>query len=275
MTQQNQGVPPRDLLDPVHRLVAQAAARIIAVYRGRIHVDSKADDTPLTQADRAAHQVLGEGLPQLLDVPVLSEEGRQPRWVERRGWSCYWLVDPLDGTREFVKRNDEFSVNVALIQDGDPVLGVVQAPVTGVAWLGIKGEGAWRREDRRDTPLRTRRPPGDPMTVAVSRSHRDAPVAALLEQLPEADTRPLGSALKFCAVAEGEADLYPRFGPTSEWDTAAAQCVLEAAGGAVLDVATLRPLRYNRRDTLLNGDFIAVGDPDWPWAELLRKCPRD
>jgi len=203
------------------------------------------------------------------DIPILSEESTEdvPSLV-RRQWRRLWLVDPLDGTREFVKRNGEFTVNIALIQDGEPVLGVVQAPVTGALWHGTRGVGAFRREGDTDVSLHTRRPATPPLRVAASRSHRDPRTDALMQQLGDAEPVALGSSLKFCRLAEGGMDVYPRFGPTSEWDTGAGQCVLEAAGGCVIDPRG-RPLRYNQRDTLLNGDFLALGDPALHWRDWL------
>jgi 3'(2'), 5'-bisphosphate nucleotidase len=184
-----------------------------------------------------------------------------------------WLVDPLDGTREFVKRNGEFTVNIALVEDGDAVLGVVQAPVTGALWHGQRGRGAFRREAAGDVAIRTRVPASAPLRVAASRSHRDPRTMATLQRMGDIEPVGLGSSLKFCRLAEGGMDVYPRFGPTSEWDTGAGQCVLEAAGGVVLDLASEGraglPLRYNQRDTILNGDFIALGDPSLPWREWL------
>src|SRR5690606_17259359 len=168
-------------------------------------------------------------------------------------------------TREFVKRNGEFTVNIALIEDGVSTFGVVQAPVTGVAWHGGRGIGAFRQDGAGvEQPLRVRAPATAPLRVAASRSHRDQRTATFIERMGEVEPVGLGSSLKFCRIAEGAIDIYPRFGPTSEWDTAAAQAVLEGAGGEVLDLRG-RPFRYNQRDTLLNGEFIALGDTALPW----------
>jgi len=180
-----------------------------------------------------------------------------------------WLVDPLDGTREFVKRNGEFTVNIALIEDGVSVFGVIQAPVTGVLWYGAPGSGAFRRDGDVETAVHARRvAAGDVLRVAASRSHRDPRTDALLVRIGESEPVALGSSLKFCRLAEGGMDVYPRFGPTSEWDTGAGQAILEAAGGVVLDRQG-RPFRYNLRDTILNGDFIALGDPTLPWRDWV------
>lgn len=263
---------------PAIALAEQAGRAIMAVYARDFAVESKDDRSPLTEADLASHHVLVDGLRALTpEVPVLSEESAALDVAERRAWSRLWLVDPLDGTREFVKKNGEFCVCVALIENGAPLLGVVHAPVTGLTWSAVAGVGAWRREAGADemplgalaasvsaaTPLA---PP--PLRVAASRSHLDARTAALLDRLPNAERVAMGSALKFGLLAEGRLDLYPRFGPTSEWDTAAGQCLVEAVGGAVLGLDGRR-LRYNQRETLLNGDFIALRDPALPWRTWL------
>jgi 3'(2'), 5'-bisphosphate nucleotidase len=251
-------------------LAHDAGERIMAVYAGAFDVAHKDDRSPLTAADLAAHHCIVEGLERLApEIPVLSEESVEDvPAVVRREWSRLWLVDPLDGTREFVKRNGEFTVNIALIDRGESIMAVVQAPVTGTVWHAQRGVGAFRRDGGIDTPLHSRRPATAPLRVAASRSHRDPRTTALMERMGEVEAMPLGSSLKFCRLAEGGMDVYPRFGPTSEWDTAAGQCVLEAAGGSVVDPRG-RPLRYNQRDTLLNGDFLALGDPALPWQAWL------
>ncbi|WP_397596637.1 3'(2'),5'-bisphosphate nucleotidase CysQ [Silanimonas sp.] len=256
--------------------LAEAAGRaIMAVYARDFAVEAKDDRSPLTEADLASHRLLVAGLEALTpDIPVLSEESAALDPAERRAWPRLWLVDPLDGTREFVKKNGEFCVCIALVEHGVPMLGLVHAPVTGVTWSALAGEGAWRREaGADDVALGAKVPSPDAqagvgLRVAASRSHLDPRTAALLERLPEAERVPMGSALKFGLLAEGRLDLYPRFGPTSEWDTAAGQCLVEAVGGAVLDLEG-RALRYNQRDTLLNGDFIAVAEAGLPWRDWL------
>jgi 3'(2'), 5'-bisphosphate nucleotidase len=259
------------LREGIIALAREAAARILVVYDSDFAVERKDDQSPLTAADMAAHHCIVDGLEQLTpDIPVLSEESAEDvAALVRRRWSRLWLVDPLDGTREFVKRNGEFTVNIALIDDGVPILSVVQAPVTGALWHAARGRGAFRREGRHDIPLATRIPALPPLRVAASRSHADPRSAALMQRMGDIEPMPLGSSLKFCRIAEGGMDVYPRFGPTSEWDTAAGQCVLEAAGGLVIDPRG-RPLRYNQRDTILNGDFLALGDPALPWREWLQ-----
>ena len=259
----------QDLREAVIAIAREAAAAILQVYEQGFEVHSKSDASPLTAADLAAHHCIVEGLERLTpDLPVLSEEAADIPWETRRHWQRYWLVDPLDGTREFVKRNGEFTVNIALIEAGIPTFGVVLAPVGGALWHGVRGGQAYRREGVADVLLRTRSPATGTLRVAASRSHRDARTEALLARLGDVETVGLGSSLKFCRIADGTLDVYPRFGPTSEWDTAAAQCVLEAAGGVVI-APDGRPFTYNQRPTLLNGDFLALGDPDLPWKSWL------
>lgn len=260
----------QDIREGAIAIARDAAAAILAIYETAFDVQQKADASPLTAADLAAHHRIVEGLERLTpDIPVLSEEAAEDAPYDlRRQWPRLWLVDPLDGTREFVKRNGEFSVNLALIDEGVTVFGIVLAPVGGVLWHGERGNGAFRRDSERDVAIQTQRPAARPLRIAASRSHRDARTEALLQRIGDAEAMALGSSLKFCRLAEGGMDVYPRFGPTSEWDTAAGQCVLEAAGGCVIDPKG-RPLRYNLRETLLNGDFLALGDPALPWQDWI------
>lgn len=258
------------LREGIIAIARDAATRILAIYDSEFAVEHKQDASPLTAADLVAHHCIVAGLERLTpDIPILSEEstGEVPA-VVRRKWQRLWLVDPLDGTREFVKRNGEFTVNIALIEHGIPVLGVVQAPVTGALWHARQGHGAFRRDGGSDVALRTRVPATAPLRIAASRSHRDPRTEALMLRMGDTESVPLGSSLKFCRLAEGGMDVYPRFGPTSEWDTGAGQCVLEAAGGVVIDPRG-RPLRYNQRETILNGDFFALGDPQLPWRDWM------
>ena len=253
--------------------IARAAGEaILAVYHSDFAVQTKADASPLTAADLAAQQVIMAGLTQLDPaLPVLSEEANLSGWSERRHWSRYWLVDPLDGTREFVKRNGEFTVNIALIDAHQSVLGVVLAPVSGELYVAAQGGGAWLQAQAGGDWQRIRtRPLGQPPLVAGSRSHGGSQ-ASVLQQLVGSDYQlvPLGSSLKFCLIARGAADVYLRLGLTSEWDTAAAQCVLDEAGGAVLDLHG-QPFRYNRGESLLNPEFIAVGDATIDWTARLQ-----
>ncbi|NZA26734.1 3'(2'),5'-bisphosphate nucleotidase CysQ [Luteimonas sp. SJ-92] len=255
-------------------LAREAADAILQVYAGEFAVERKNDASPVTAADMAAHHRIVAGLAELTpDIPVLSEESADAvPLARRRRWPRLWVVDPLDGTREFVKRNGEFTVNIALVEDGVAVFGVIQQPVTGALWHGGADCGAYLREGAGERPLRALRPAHAPLRVAASRSHRDGRTEALIARIGRTEPVALGSSLKFCWLAEGRMDVYPRFGPTSEWDTAAGQAILEGAGGVVLDPRG-RPFRYNQRDTLLNGDFIALGDPALPWRKWLQPTP--
>ena len=259
----------RGVLDEVRGIAAAAAARILRVYHTPFEVGRKADESPLTEADLASHRTIVEGLRDLSPrIPVLSEESTEVGFATRSGWTRYWLVDPLDGTKDFVNRNGEFTVNIALIEGHAPVLGVVAVPVTGVAYTAARGLGAHRHDADGVTRLGVRAPAARPWRVAASRSHADARTEAFIRNLGPSERISIGSSLKFCLLAGGGIDIYPRFGPTCEWDTAAAQCVVEQAGGRVTDVG-LEPLRYNTGESLLNPYFLAFGDPAVDWREFL------
>jgi len=250
-------------------LAERAAAAILDVYESDFAVEHKDDRSPLTAADLASHHIIVEGLAALTpDIPVLSEESAGVSWSARQRWSRYWLVDPLDGTREFVKRNGEFTVNIALIEEHRPVLGVVQTPVGGEIACAWRGGGTWLARPGEKARRVTTRRRATPLVVAGSRSHASAHETELLARLGHCAKMPLGSSLKFLRIAAAEADLYIRLGPTSEWDTAAGQCVLEEAGGVVLDMRG-QPLAYNTRDSLLNPDFVAIGDAAADWSALF------
>jgi 3'(2'), 5'-bisphosphate nucleotidase len=238
-------------------IVNRAGAAIMQVYDGGFTVQHKEDDSPLTQADLESQRVIIDALSQLTpDIPILSEESAQAPWSERRTWQELWVVDPLDGTREFVKRNGEFTVNVALVLEHEPVLGLVAAPAQGLLYWGARGVGAFsHHRGAAQLPIHVSAPQ-DPLRVVGSRSHASAETTAYLTGVAPHVMTGIGSSLKFCLVAEGKADLYPRFGPTSEWDTAAGQALLEAAGGHVTRLDGHR-LRYNCRESVVNGDFLA------------------
>jgi 3'(2'), 5'-bisphosphate nucleotidase len=251
-------------------LARNAGAAILDVYAGSFAVEHKADDSPLTAADMASHRIIVAGLRELTpDIPVLSEESAGVDWSVRCNWERYWLVDPLDGTREFVKRNGEFTVNIALIENHAPVLGVVLLPVAGELYYGVVGEGAFLESapGALPQPIATRAPTAIPV-IAGSRSHGNERQTAMLAGLGDHRLVSVGSSIKFCMVARGDADLYLRLGPTSEWDTAAAQCVVEQAGGAVLDLHG-DPIRYNTKESLLNPEFITIGDTSVDWLARL------
>ena len=259
----------RRLLDAVRQIAAAAAARILRVYHSAFEVAHKADESPLTEADLASHRIIVEGLRALTPaVPVLSEESADVDFATRVGWTRYWLVDPLDGTKDFVKRNGEFTVNIALIDRHAPVLGVVAVPVTGVCYAAGRGLGARRYDADGMSELRVRTPAAKPWRVAASRSHADRRTEAFIRNLGPSERVSIGSSLKFCLLAEGGIDIYPRFGPTCEWDTAAAQCVVEQAGGRVTDLG-LEPLRCNTGESFLNPYFLAFGDAAVDWREFL------
>jgi 3'(2'), 5'-bisphosphate nucleotidase len=258
----------KDWAEAISGIARAAGDEIMAVYAQDFNVIQKADASPLTQADLAAHRCIVSKLPALdARLPILSEESADIAWSERRNWSRYWLVDPLDGTREFIKKNGEFTVNIALIENGEPILGVVYAPVIDWLLVGGRGFGAhWHKAG--NSGIATVAESVVPLRVAASRSHRDEKTQSYLDRMGSADTFGIGSSLKFCKIATGEIDLYPRFGPTSEWDTAAAQAVLEAAGGGVFTLDG-KPLLYNTKESLLNPHFIAVGDRKITWSNWL------
>ena len=257
------------LLLQVLEIAVAAGDRILAVYNSDFAVTHKDDQSPLTAADLAAHSHIVQALHGLApEVPVLSEEAADIPFATRRAWSRYWLVDPLDGTREFIKRNGEFTVNIALVENGEPMLGVVHAPALNVSYFGARGSGCWSLREGRRAAIRTRRTAATPALV-VSRSHQDPELEKLLAHMPAHEAVSRGSSLKFCLVAEGAADLYPRTGPTSEWDTAAGHCVVECAGGSVQQLPSFAPLRYNQKDSLLNPPFVVMGDASHAWKEVL------
>jgi 3'(2'), 5'-bisphosphate nucleotidase len=261
---------PAQLLSPVVELARRAGEAILDVYAGEFDVALKGDASPLTIADLRSHRLIAAGLAQLTpDIPVISEEAATVPLAERIGWDWVWLVDPLDGTKEFVSRNGEFTVNIALIHRHVPVLGVLHVPLSATTWHAAEGCGALRTgADGVTRAIHVRSPAVDPPRVVASRSHRGGGLDDLLLRLGPHEFRPLGSASKFGLVAEGSADVYPRLGPTSEWDTAAGQAIVEIAGGRVVG-RDGQPLRYNARETLLNPDFMCSGDAARAWHELL------
>lgn len=261
-----------ELLNEVESIAREAGGAILAVYRTDFDVEHKEDRTPVTHADMAAHRVITQRLRALdPDVPVLSEESSHMPFQERRQWSRYWLVDPLDGTREFIKRNGEFTVNIALIERHEPVLGLVYAPDLDRTYRAARGVGAWRRDgDGELIRIRVRPLPDGPVLVAGSRSHAGEAMQGYLDRLGDYELVPMGSSLKFGLVAEGSADLYVRLGKTSEWDTGAAQCVVTEAGGFVTDT-NMKPLRYNTKESLLNPEFFVFGDDSVDWSRYLEK----
>ncbi|SEH07319.1 3'(2'),5'-bisphosphate nucleotidase CysQ [Candidatus Venteria ishoeyi] len=260
------------LLDEVLVLAKQAAEAILEIYqREDMGIESKADDSPLTLADKAAHEILFNGLRALEDWPVLSEEDSDIDFAQRQQWQRYWLVDPLDGTKEFIKRNGEFTVNIALIENHQPVLGVVYVPVTHHCYFAATGIGAYKQvPESLPHPIHVAPYRPKQVSLAGSRSHGSEMNQQFIQCLGEnTQVQSIGSSLKMCLVAEGEVDLYPRFGLTSEWDTAAAQCIVEQAGGQLTDL-DLKNLRYNTKESLLNPHFIAFSSLENHWLQCLR-----
>jgi 3'(2'), 5'-bisphosphate nucleotidase len=251
-------------------LIRDAGEAILHIYNTEFEVETKQDNSPLTTADLAAHNIIVSTLERLTpDIPVLSEESSKIPFESRKAWHRYWLVDPLDGTREFVKRNGEFTVNIALIEANQPVFGAVYAPVLKNLYYGIVGKGAYKQKDaqapRQIQVVAKRR---DPTLVVGSRSHAGDSLKRFLDKLEGYQLLSMGSSLKLCLVAEGKADIYPRLGPTSEWDTAAAQAVVEAAGGHVTTL-NLESLSYNTKESLLNPHFLVFGDTSENWSSYL------
>jgi 3'(2'), 5'-bisphosphate nucleotidase len=253
------------LLEPLTDLVVRAGAAILAVNRAAMRVEGKLDGSPLTEADLAADKIIAEGLARLVpEVPALSEERIQEANLSDAG--SFFLIDPLDGTKEFVAGRDEFTVNLALVTNGVPILGIIGAPALGVVWRGLVGRGAERLTTGATPawqPIHTRRMPrpGEPWVVAVSRSHGDSRTGAFIAARAGAIRTTLGSALKFGRLAEGQADIYPRLAPTSEWDVAAGHAVVTAAGGRVTD-AHGAPVRFgSAKSGFIVPEFIAWGDP--------------
>lgn len=260
------------LLRAIGDIARRAGAEILEVYRSQNHGETaKADESPLTIADLRAHALIAQSLKALTpDVPVLSEEGAAIAFAERAAWQRHWLVDPLDGTKEFVQRNGEFTVNIALIVRHEAQLGVVYVPVSETLYAGGPGLGARKQVGTAPaTEIHVQPTASTPLRVVGSKSHRGNTLDALLGKLGPHVFVPVGSALKFCLVAEGAADFYPRLGPTSEWDTAAAHAVVAGAGGTVMDTSGA-PLRYNAKSDLRNPNFLVFGDRSRDWRALLR-----
>ena len=280
-----------ELRTPLLNIARHAGARIMAVYdAGELHIEHKPDNSPLTPADRNAHDAILQGLSDLTpEVPILSEEGQHLPFSERQRWQMFWLVDPLDGTKEFIKRNGEFTVNIALVENGEPVLGIVYAPDARIAWVGSRAGSAVTSgdsghslklsdvdptqttaeidPDTAGVPISVKNRDSDRAVIVASRSHMNDQTRNFIEevsgQFTDVELITSGSSIKLCLVAEGRADLYPRYAPTMEWDTAAGHAIVRAAGGDVYRVdgtseAThpMEPLGYNK-ENLLNPWFVA------------------
>ena len=252
-------MPYSSLLPEVIKIADEASAEVLRIYRSDFEVSYKEDQSPITAADTASHNIIVKGLGSLTpDIPILSEEGAQAPWEDRKQWRRFWLIDPIDGTKEFTRRTGEFTVNIALIENGEPVMGVVTAPALNEAFWGIKGEGASKRDSTGHIRTIQVAEPHTSKRVVASKSHLTDDTRAFIETLGAHQTVQVGSSLKFCRIAEGQADIYPRMGPTSEWDTGAAHAVLLGAGGNVYTFKG-KPLQYGKED-VLNPYFIATGN---------------
>ncbi len=270
------------LLNAVNEIAIAAGSEILDVYNSEqaIEVSTKQDDSPLTDADRRAHLLIVDRLSSLTpNIPLLSEESNAIDYSLRKSWQRYWLIDPLDGTKEFINRNGEFTVNIALIENGQSVAGVVHVPVTGISYFGGIGIGAWKQNiNQLDNEVQLivsqAMQENSGVRIVASRRHLGEQLDALVEKIEnhfgKATLLSMGSSLKMCLLAEGSADIYPRMAPTCEWDTAAAHGILCAAGGEIVDLQ-FRPLRYNSKPELLNPFFIALADRTYPWKQLLDK----
>jgi len=246
------------VLQDVIKVADEASERVLHIYQSDFKVSFKDDSSPITAADMASHEVIVRGLRNISrDIPILSEEGVASSWEERRHWSRFWLIDPIDGTKDFTQRTGEFTVNIALIENGEPVLGVVTAPAQKEAFWGVKGQGAFKRDRKGVVRRISVSEPREIKRVVASKNHLNEATEVYLATLGDHELLQAGSSLKFCRIAEGRADIYPRLGPTSEWDTAAAHAVLSAAGGKVTQLEG-EPLLYGK-ENVLNPHFIAVG----------------
>lgn len=260
-----------------YELALQAGEIILHYYaKPEVHTEYKKDKSPLTAADREAHELIYQGLNQFsLDengsAPVLSEEGPQFPFIERQQWQRYWCVDPLDGTREFLARNDEFAVNIALIENHQPIVGIIYVPAKKIGFMSWRGGGAYvRNNHEKAIRIVTVHPPHKPLRVCVSRHCDDITLQPYLVNLGKVEVVKQGSAWKFGRLAQGEIDLILRLSPTNEWDNAAGHCLVEEAGGVVRALNHL-PLQYNRSGATLQGNFLAAGDKSIDWLKLLKR----
>jgi len=266
----------KNLCEQCVEIARYAGIKILDVYNSDYKIEEKDDKSPLTDADLASHHIIVDRLTALTpDIPILSEESAKLPFAERQSWRTYWLVDPLDGTREFIKRNGEFTVNIALIHDHKSIIGVIHVPVLNVDYFAWQDGGSFKAEnDNEPFPINVRKSVADKLIVAGSRSHGSEQMQSYMKKLGDTDLISMGSSLKFCLVAEGRADLYPRLGLTSEWDTAAAHCIVEQAGGYITKT-DMSPLEYNTKDSLLNPFFFVFGDNSIDWSVYLGKDDTD
>jgi len=263
----------KELLPEVVHIAKQAGSKIMEVYESGFDIETKADDSPVTTADLAANELIERELNKLSPrLPILSEESAQLDFEERVNRETYWLVDPLDGTKEFINKRDSFTVNIALIHKNKPVLGVIYAPALEVSYYACKGHGSYKQASTEPEKKIQARELPKKAVFAGSRSHPGKTLTAFLENYKkdkgEYELVSIGSSLKMCMVAEGNVDLYPRLWGTSEWDTAAAHCILNEAGGSLVKI-DLSPLCYNTKDSLLNPYFFAIGNNTLDWVKYL------
>lgn len=261
------------LLNEVVAIAKYTGREILAIYEknGELDYQLKADDSPITEADLLAHNIITNELKKLTpDIPILSEEDAKISFEIRSKWSRYWLVDPLDGTNEFINHSDEFSVNIALLAEHKPVLGVIYAPAHQTCYFGSKGHNAFKEDSNGDVSILKTKSTNDKATkkIAISRNISIDTIKPLLAQLDRYEISYYGASLKLCFIAEGLVDLYPRLGHNLEWDTAAGQIIVEQAGGIIVDL-NMQPLRYNTNDSLYNPYFVAIGDPHYDWEKYI------
>ena len=247
-----------EIIQEVIALSRLAGSAIMEVYNTDFDIHIKNDNSPVTEADTKANAVITEGLKEINpEIPILSEEGRDVPFEERSKWETFWLVDPLDGTKEFIKKNDEFTINIALLKKNQPVFGVVFAPALDILFWGCQDRGAFKSiSGNSHIPVAVNSQLSDPVIIAGSRSHQNIKMNTFTSQFEKYEVKPMGSSLKICSVADGSVHFYPRLGPTMEWDTGAAHAVLRAAGGEIIKYGTYEPLEYNKRN-LLNPEFLA------------------
>jgi 3'(2'), 5'-bisphosphate nucleotidase len=260
-------------LNSVIEIAKQAGREILQIYirDGDLKFELKADDSPLTEADLVAHNIIKKGLTNLApDIPILSEEEADIPYEERSRWQTYWLVDPLDGTNEFLSHSGQFTVNIALIKNHEPVLGISYAPVPKLCYFACRGKGAFREDEfGKVVNLKTKEATKGQIKVIVSKEIGIEKLQTFLAHLNKHELIYFGGSLKLCLVAECAVDIYPRLGLNCEWDTAAGQCIVEEAGGMVVDL-NFKPLRYNTGESLYNPYFLVLADPSYNWQEYLR-----
>jgi len=262
----------QELIKPCVALSKKAGLKALEFYKSNMDlgIETKSDATPVTNADMAAHNVIVEGLKKLTpDIPILSEEAANIPYEERRQWNFYWLIDPVDGTKEFINQTEEFTVNIALIENGRSVLGVIYAPVLKDCYFAYKNNGAFKQHsDQIPVKISSRKLDPDNLCAMVSRRHSVRQAVTFLDKIPSHTKIPKGSSLKSCIIAEGLADAYPCFGKTSEWDMGAAQCIIEEAGGMMVDLK-FQPIVFNQKESLLNPPLLVVGDKDYNWGQYF------